>query len=318
MARLLSRSKPSPPRPPGEWTNKNVVAFLAQHDLHAYSRAARKAKLRGAHLLDVATAMLGSVSWLATDCPSSPRGGSRVDPPSPKMSLESRRASLNVQQLSPWFIRRASATNEALAKLCEQLGMHSDIDRQRLWIALIMLAEEKVAAERETKAKSEPSFAPIRQSRGSTTGRRSSEAKATGQEDVQRKPDARGAHQDATLLRALQRNKSLNRYAAYAESHGQLVIKCCLDVVDQDNVRPRAHQTKKRDLYETPVHKEISLIRLDAQKPLLFGDFMHEVRRLHGQLLSSVEQQHREIAGVGAREWMRIKYEDREGDSIKV
>lgn len=68
----------------------------------------------------------------------------------------------------------------------------------------------------------------------------------------------------------------------------------------------------RRKKAESTYHDDISLLRLDARRPLLYADLMAEVHRLHGPLLLAILMQE------GAKGVVRISYRDVEGDLVGI
>jgi hypothetical protein len=121
---------------------------------------------------------------------------------------------------------------------------------------------------------------------------------------------------------------------SYAESHGVVVVKCCLqasalmmdydctptkeydavyDQTEQDESGEEdLHQHKKtsKKRKEETYYDDISMLRLDAKK-VLFADLMREIHRLHGPLLMS-------LLVKDAAHGIKISYKDGDGDVVNV
>ena len=68
----------------------------------------------------------------------------------------------------------------------------------------------------------------------------------------------------------------------------------------------------RRKKAESAYYDDISLLRLDARRPLLYADLMAEVHRLHGPLLLAILMQE------GTKGVVRISYRDVEGDLVSI
>jgi hypothetical protein len=131
-----------------------------------------------------------------------------------------------------------------------------------------------------------------------------------------------------------------NPTLTYAERHGVVVVKCCLQlsaltVIDTssmsivptrrvssdsdsdesarsssssgDEMPDLEEYQLRRKKAESAYYDDISLLRLDARRPLLYADLMAEVHRLHGPLLLAILMQE------GAKGVVRISYPRRRG-----
>ena len=136
-----------------------------------------------------------------------------------------------------------------------------------------------------------------------------------------------------------------NPTLTYAERHGVVVVKCCLQlsaltVIDtssmsivptrrvssdsdsdesarssssSDDEMPDLEEYQlRRKKAESAYYDDISLLRLDARRPLLYADLMAEVHRLHGPLLLAILMQE------GTKGVVRISYRDVEGDLVSI
>jgi hypothetical protein len=331
--RVWSRSKTLPIE---EWGSKEVIKFLKRHDLQPYASAAKKAKIRGSHLvLAASTSTSASNSGEAVRLLCEDLG--LTSPTDQRLLL------LALLQL------RRSLAPEAVPSLALEPTQHATSASSRPQ-SLYASAPCSPSSSSSTVATTRSYSEAGRHSARSATGNSHSVSLLALPSVRPRSPSTQSAPAGHTTpdmgitLRSTasprqqqqqQHTAQADRYRhlrdtcislAYVELFGVIAIKCVLrhrrssgsssssslscsaDGEDEtDEERSRDEEESGDDEAEP---EDVSLLLLDAHKPLLYADLVSEIKRVYGPQLAVVE-------GAGEVK-VKVRYEDKEGDVVSV
>jgi hypothetical protein len=103
---------------------------------------------------------------------------------------------------------------------------------------------------------------------------------------------------------------------AYASLFGTIAVKCVLRRSGSAGPSPRnlhegslSYEEKEGRDDDDDDEDDVSLLLLDAHRPLLYADLLREIERVHGPLV---------VAAASGEVGVRVRYEDKDGDVVNV
>lgn len=341
----MSPRKASSGKPAEGWGTKEVVKFLKQHDLRPYVSAAKRAKVKGLHLITASlpqpalaehgeafvrlcqalgiTSLLDqgrlrlSLLHLRPTTSSAPLASLPFDDlPGDARQKRERATGPDLRSTS------SSATVDEVPKSPASAETAQPLVRSASFEAVITRstsANPPRAQIAPTKSNSCPTKLPRSHTAPPRDG--SLTPTPTPRPLCWSAPDVAARHSGGRTRRLQEAQyrelREMPLSLAYASLFGTIAVKCVLRRSGSAGPSPRnlyegslSYEEKEgRDDDDDDDEDDVSLLLLDAHRPLLYADLLREIERVHGPLVA---------AAASGEVGVRVRYEDKDGDVVNV
>ncbi len=343
-ARVWPR-KASSGKPAEGWGTKEVVKFLKLHDLRPYVSAAKRAKVKGHHLLAASLPQpaltehgeafvrlcqaLGVTSLLdqgrlrrsllhLRPASSTPLPRASFSLPFDDLPADARQQREQATR-TDFRYTSSSATVDEVPKSPASAEMAQPLVRSASFEAVIApttTSNQSRAQIAPTKSSSCPTKLP----RSHTAPPRDGSPTPTPRPLCWSAPDVAARHNGGRTRRLQEAQyrqlREMPLSLAYASLFGTIAVKCVLRRSGSAGASPRNLLHERSRPYEETEGRDdddegeddVSFLLLDAHRPLRYADLLSEIERVHGPL----------AAAEGGEAGVRVRYEDKDGDVVNV